>query len=291
MPAVITHHLLAQRVLEEIKAKGLQQNLDGDAFFWGAQGPDFFFFHRVLPWWKGESLSEYGGRLHKAKPSEIIAALREYASGGGGLAQSYMCGFFCHYSLDRTAHPFIHDSERKLLKLHPEQSLTVFHNEIEATLDVIMLRYERNDLPIDFDLRTALPANSGVQNMVASMYDYLLGQMFGVSVGRPQVFQATEDARRALGHLNDRTTLKRRFVRGMEDIAKKPHILSCLLRPAEDGKWDYANAMHNTWEKDGELHEESFFELFDAAADGAMKMIEDYFSGKSPLEITQDIPF
>ena len=78
MPAAITHYLLAERVMEEIKKKDLQQNLDGDAFFWGAQGPDFLFFHRALPWWKGESLREYGSRIHRAKPSETISILKEY---------------------------------------------------------------------------------------------------------------------------------------------------------------------------------------------------------------------
>ncbi len=292
MPALMTHYLLAERVMEEIRKKGLQQNLDGDAFYWGAQGPDFFFFHRALPWWRGGSLSEYGSRLHKALPSQTIAALKEYATSGGGLSQSYMCGFFCHYSLDRTAHPFILASAQKLLELHPHQSLTVFHNEIESQLDVIMLRYERNELPVDFDLRTALPENSGVQSMVASMYDFVLGQMFGVSVGRPAVFQTTEDARRALRYLNDRTTMKRRVLRKIENMTGKPHTASCLLRPAvETGNWDYANTLHNSWEHKGQTHRETFFDLFEMAVADAMKMIEGYFAGENPLEITQDIPF
>lgn len=292
MPAAITHYLLAERVMEEIKKKDLQQNLDGDAFFWGAQGPDFLFFHRALPWWKGESLREYGSRIHRAKPSETISILKEYMVSGGGLAQSYMCGFLCHYSLDRTAHPFVNDSAAKLLERHPEQSLFVFHNEIESALDVIMLRYERNEIPFDFDLRNTLPENSGVQNMIASMYDFLLGRMFGVSVGRSCLQQATEDARHAMRYLNDRTALKRQFLRRFEDKAKKPWILSSLLRPmCEEDGWDYANTLYNVWEKDGVPHSESFFDLFESAVAQAMDMIEEYFSGKSPEEITQDIPF
>ncbi len=55
MPAVISHYLLAERVYKKISSEvgGLDRNL----FLWGANDPDIFFTHRLMPWQKQRSLS------------------------------------------------------------------------------------------------------------------------------------------------------------------------------------------------------------------------------------------
>ena len=63
MPACLTHSLFSQNVREALPNKA---SLDLCAYAWGAQGPDFFFCHRYLPFWKGKSIAEYADRLHRA---------------------------------------------------------------------------------------------------------------------------------------------------------------------------------------------------------------------------------
>ena len=53
MPAAITHYLHAKRVLEAMQKRESSFQMVGDAFYWGAQGPDFLFCSRFLPWQKG----------------------------------------------------------------------------------------------------------------------------------------------------------------------------------------------------------------------------------------------
>lgn len=48
MPASVTHYLFAERVLNKLKQTGAAVT-DRDAALIGAQGPDVFFFHRVMP--------------------------------------------------------------------------------------------------------------------------------------------------------------------------------------------------------------------------------------------------
>ena len=105
MPACLTHYCFAQRVREDREEKA---SLDLCAYTWGAQGPDFFFCHRFLPVWKGDSLREYGDRLHRATPSKVLGALRDFLKEHPDpVYRSYIEGFVCHYSLDCTAHPYI----------------------------------------------------------------------------------------------------------------------------------------------------------------------------------------
>ena len=75
MPACLTHYYFAQNVRENLPDAS---SLDACAYAWGAQGPDFFFCHRFLPFWRGRSLQEYGGRLHDETPSKVLGAMREF---------------------------------------------------------------------------------------------------------------------------------------------------------------------------------------------------------------------
>ena len=63
MPAMITHYLFAKRVLSRLKKQGVE-TADYPMAMIGAQGPDVFFFHRVLPWEFGKSYAHEGSRLH-----------------------------------------------------------------------------------------------------------------------------------------------------------------------------------------------------------------------------------
>ena len=48
MPAVLSHYLLGERVYNKLSAE--IDGLDRNTFLWGANGPDIFFAHRVMPW-------------------------------------------------------------------------------------------------------------------------------------------------------------------------------------------------------------------------------------------------
>ena len=145
MPAAITHYYHALRVLELWK----QDSVNHNALLWGAQGPDFLFYHRVLPWQKGESLSVYGERLHQEEVVQTLSILRGYAeSHPSEIVKSYIAGFLCHYAADRTCHPFVRAHARELLQVQPEQDEQIAHHELESALDVILLRYEAGaDVP------------------------------------------------------------------------------------------------------------------------------------------------
>ena len=290
MPAAITHYYHSQRVLEEIKP--LFPQCQEDAFTWGAQGPDFFFCHRFLPWQRGEKLDMYAESLHDTPPSQTLSVMRDYywSSGKDPVSLSYIYGFLCHYALDRLAHPFVEYGAARLLELHPDQTGEVFHNQIESALDVIILRYERGELPTDFNLKRTLPKNLPVQQKIAALYSDILERLYGKKIPQSLVLQATKDGRQIFGLLNDRTSLKKNLVEKFEKVRK----ISCHIRPMSEGDEDYANLLHSEWHwpmDSKEIHDESFFDLFEAAVPQAVHLILNYLDSENLRELTQDIPF
>ena len=157
MPACLTHSCFAQVVKDQ---KGDAFAIDPCAYAWGAQGPDFFFCHRFLPFQKGESLQAYGNRLHEELPSKVLGALRDFLrKHSGKVYRSYVEGFVFHYALDSTAHPYINWKARELVRRFPWETPDTLHGEIEAALDAIVLRYETGKLPSEVRLKDMFPKN------------------------------------------------------------------------------------------------------------------------------------
>ena len=49
MPACITHHIFAKDTLQKLDSLDINpKDIDENAYFWGAQGPDFFFCHKYF---------------------------------------------------------------------------------------------------------------------------------------------------------------------------------------------------------------------------------------------------
>lgn len=294
MPAVITHYLHAERVLDRLEDEKPKKKYDRDAFLWGAQGPDVFFCHRIFPWQRGGSLQKYGGRLHKEAPSKILEAMRAYlkSTSQKKLVSSYISGFLCHYSLDRTSHPFVRFESEELYRLHPEQSVQIFHHEVESALDVIMMRREKSELASEFDLKNGFPKNSGVQDAIAGLYVYLLEELYGKKYSKEQLIQVTGDARKGFGLLNDKTGLKKQLLERIERHGKRGNILSCHFRGLlEDGEYDYANIDLNIWFDGDEERSEDYFAVFDRAVEDAVRLVTGFHRGDTLSVLTEDRPF
>lgn len=294
MPAAISHYLLARKVLDDPSfdsGKSFSEN----AFLWGAQGPDFFYTHRFFPWQKGKSLKEIGERLHQTRPSLIFDFAQEYENSaqGNDTSLSYVLGFLCHYAFDSVAHPFVNYGAEMLHELIKPSTVETCHNEVEANLDVILLRYERAELPTDFGLKRAVPKDDLVKQEMAAFYQQLAARLYGVQISREFIAQAADDCRTAFGWMTDRTTLKKKILLRVEK-GKLP-VLSCHVRSmTEETDFDYSNVLHREWAwpvDTGELRTESYFDLYAQAAEFAKALIAGFLSGVSMAALTEDRPF
>ena len=136
MPAYSTHCIFAKEMMPFLR-QNADFEINENAVLVGTQGPDIFFFHRIFPWMKGKSFRKIGSLLHRARPSDILDAMREYCSFSQNecIAKSYIYGFILHYALDRKCHPFVYSYQEKMIKNNPATNPHTAHNIIEHSMD------------------------------------------------------------------------------------------------------------------------------------------------------------
>ena len=295
MPAALSHYLHAVKVFESLQGRCGALSQEKDAFLWGAQGPDFMFAHRFFPWQKGESLAEYGVRLHRDSSVRTLEFMRDCTKNAADnpVLLSYVLGFLCHYALDSSAHPFVNYGAGLLHEQIKPSSLETCHHTIEAALDVILLRYERGELPTAVGLKTTVPKNERVRTAMVGLYQALLEHLYSkLDCGR-LLEQAIDDCRTAFGLMTDRTTLKRQLAEYIEKKRKIPPVISCHVRPISEGdEFDYANILHAQWQDTAnEVRTESFLELYEQAAVYAEALIHGFLDGDDIRSLTKDAPF
>ena len=276
MPAAMVHALHGERIWKwlETEITVIKGPLVKDAFEWGKQGPDFLFCHRFFPWQKGETLEEFGGRLHAEPPENTLNVLKRiWQERTQPAVHSYILGFLCHYSLDCTCHPYIEFLSQKLLKEEPGQTEDIFHNEIESALDGIVLRWETGKLPGEFRLESCFPKNEEAEAAIVEIYETLFEELFHVSHKEKVLEQAEKDARLTFRILNDSTGLKKQVTERLEKGKKR--TISCHLRGiTEKGETDYANIAKGQWlDRQGSPHTDDFFQLFETAVEAAQELI------------------
>lgn len=295
MPAMISHYFLALKALDRYRAKG-GAPVDRDAFLWGAQGPDFLFFQIPFPWRKTRNLNTLGRRMHREDPSRLLTAFRAYSirRKSDDLTRSYLLGFLCHYSMDRTIHPFIYAQIASLRKQYPKSPDTFLHCQIESALDVIVLRYEKAELPTEFNLKKAIPKNRDVQEAIARIYAELFYKLYGSRVQAGAVLQAERDCRFVVGLQNDRTGLKKQFFQRLEKRHDK-YLCSCFFRGVvEEEGFDYANILSSPWSwpvDSVRKRSESFFDLYKRSAEESARFMLQIYQTDDMSSLSGKIPF
>lgn len=264
-----------------------------DAFLWGAQGPDFLYYHRLLePWSK--NIREIGGRLHHEKPSRLLSAMRDYQRNKGNqITEYYLFGFLCHYSLDRTAHPFVYWDVKSLRGLYPGRGDSFLHNQVESVLDSILLRSFTGKLATDFDLKQTAPDHPETMSEIARLYSAVLERLYGIHGLQKALFQSMSDCRKICGLLNDRWMVKKPLAEALERLTHHYLFSSTIRGISEPDEFDYANVLHSEWrwpESQSISRKESFFDLFEAAVNESVYFMNE-FETANLSDLTQDIPF
>lgn len=297
MPAVVSHYVMSEKIMDDIHEYYPSFRLNRTAFIWGGNGPDFLFCHRILPWQRGKSYNKVGTLIHKMPAEKVLGYLVSYAKHiESDIAMSYALGFISHYAFDSTAHPYIICRANELS--NPEQNIHVStcHNDIEANLDVLLYENLYKKPLTSISLKTLSPLDSNVMNVVADMLHGLLVMYSLPVMSKKEIITAQHDWHTGLVLLNDKTHLKKRVIMFGEKTVKLPPVLSSLVRPAKNKiTYDYANVRHHEWyspfDNDNEAHTEDFYELFDIAYARSIDLISTAMRGESLLESVHGIPF
>ena len=294
MPAIISHYLLAARVLKSLEKDYNIIVPNHPAFILGSSGPDIFFGHRVMPWEKGKSLAKVSHIMHASDASDMLNIMAEYArQNNDDVALSYVYGFATHYAFDSSAHPYIVGRSdawamgRKadigiFSRVHPKvsdgvQLSSIYHNLLESELDSVYLMKERR-IPIRFFrmMQTVPVSDEIVGSCALALCAYIGASGIYTKPDRKEVIRAFYDWKRCVWLMGDRLTLKKALIRRAERILGLPPALSVFFRSCEiDYDRDCANISHKDWYSpaDGQMHNETFFDLADRAYDQSVRLI------------------
>ncbi len=286
MPAFSTHYAFACR------CAGLVQSHcgflpDKNALMVGTQGPDIFFFHRILPvLMPGHSLRKTGSALHRAKPGDIFDAAAQHIrkSKEKEISLSYFYGFILHYALDRCCHPYVYAKQRELETVYPRLHPFTLHNEVELALDAYVLsKVLHEKAPADFQPALTFFTNARMLNAVETCIQAILKNACGYMLPKGAAVQAIADTRTAQRMLHDKSGCKRTLAVQAEK-ALLPLTgglkLSVMIRPAtaQSGA-AYANEQHVCWRSPWQPdvpRRESFLDLFYAAQTDAAELLDGF---------------
>lgn len=130
MPSTYAHYRFGQDVLEALPGKYREVLLrEEDLFNIGLHGPDILFYYKPFT---HHRIHGEGGRMHRLTGRQYFSeAGKIFLERGPRTADyAYLCGFLCHFALDRACHGYIND-----LAARGEVS----HAEIESEFDRILL--------------------------------------------------------------------------------------------------------------------------------------------------------
>ncbi|MGN0521444.1 MAG: zinc dependent phospholipase C family protein [Eubacterium sp.] len=299
MPAFSTHYIFAKEMMPFLKEIS-DFELNEDSVYFATQGPDIFFFHRVFPWMPGKSLRKAGSLLHRAKPAEIIDAMREYEkiSENPDLAKSYIYGFILHYALDRKCHPFVYSLQNKIVEKSPVTNPHTAHNTIELAMDSLLLHNRLGfDNPLLFNMGKTVSSDKNVIAETARLYEFIFPLVLNKNIGKAQIETALKDTKSVQNTLFDDKRIKRAIITPIEIIISpftNNFKFTAMFKPKDLEKAKkYGNINNCEWISpySNEIHNESFEQLFDLAKNEASAMISNYSKGDTGINITNNISF
>ena len=288
MPAIITHHQFGREMLALPATSFIHTKEEANAFLLGNQGPDPLFFCVLSP-----ALVRFrtlGSLMHDKKPSDLLAALLQTIQNAPTNTQTvvraFVAGFFCHYLLDRAAHPFIYSQQFAICDagiegLSRDDGHEV-HAVIESELDEMILYTHANQTIATFvPYKEILKANeqtlAAISHAICSAfwetYERLTpAQLFSKSVHNYRLVEratySPQGAKRKAYGTVERRFRKHSFAQAFShrDIA------------LEESAFD--NHEHHAWENPftGDINTTSFEDIFANTLSEANSVLAKVFS-------------
>ncbi|MDR1082687.1 MAG: hypothetical protein LBL27_02320 [Coriobacteriales bacterium] len=307
MPALLTHNYFGEDVLE--RCPWLDSTFDTpelrEVFLLGNQGPDPFFYtllsrHIVKN-------KKFGSLMHREKVAETIEAFRRLANScpdySGCVLRAYLLGFICHFTLDSIMHPFVYAQQYALCDagargLDRRDGSTV-HGQIEATLDMMLLRRRRGRGIREYDYtRDVLKVDEDALLLLDAAYEALAHEVYAIDLPAGSFSRGVHDMRLTIRLLYSPRGIKRWLIGRVERLFRR-HSFAQAMSPRNDVgvSCDFDNREQNVWKHpfvedftDG-LSWASFDELYAEALDAAPNNITALLDKKPALTITNTLNF
>ena len=245
MPAATTHVEFARDVFNEMDPELQKSITDKQMYFLGSQGPDFFFFSRMmmLP----GSLHRYGVLMHHKNVEEAIQFIDRYSADSPAL-RSYFLGFLTHYALDSTTHPLVNAFAKKE---HEELGTneTEAHFRQEGEIDVYILKQHGRSFK-EYNVYSDLHINEEDAHLLADMYHQLFLHVYDLDIPESRIYETAWQIHWITKALFP-SKLKYNLVKKAEQLTKKPKLISGMMLYDKNTDSKVLNLDHEVWSVPG----------------------------------------
>ncbi|MCX7772370.1 MAG: zinc dependent phospholipase C family protein, partial [Clostridia bacterium] len=239
-----------------------------------------------------------GDTLHRKKTGAFLlngfSRLKNvsYDEGWMDLAV-YLCGFICHFTLDRMIHPYVYWASDQWIWAVDGTPRKVTHQQVEISLDVLYWR-EAKGTPA-YKVRTRKLVDIGAEwpESVALFLESSFKALYGIEADENELNKVLKDFYRGHDLLFDPKGWKKALVNGLDSLTgggirppKPPYPV------VYDSEIDWANRKNRMWESpfdDTEVYEISMDKLLAEAADTAAIHINTIFSRLFKSEGIEDL--
>ncbi len=274
----VSKRIESRRIMEGVKKKRSLYNL-------GAQGPDPLFFYDKFR--KKGPLQGLGSVMHRQYTGEFLKRgfnrLKNvsYDEDWLGLAV-YLCGFICHFTLDRMLHPYVYWATDHWIWKFDGTMEQVTHQQVEMTLDIIYWKERTRAGAYRVNTRKLIDIGTEWPKSVSSFLMDAFENVYGIEASPKELNRILSSFYRGHDLLYDPKGWKKALLNWVENLtgggikaAKKPYPVDC------DTKIDWANRKKRSWidpfEKSGTL-DESVDEIIKDAENAAASHINTLFS-------------
>ena len=294
MPDLITHYLFGQEALKQLpkqkQIEAYRANYD-----LGCNGPDYFFYYRLLPWQKDKEknlVHQYGNLLHNHSIQDYFTYMFTYLKNhqeDQGL-YAYMVGYLMHYFLDRHAHPYIFYFSGVQDENQEHRIYKYYHKRFEVAVDERMLEQREHTNIKAFHPASIIRPQEMTMDSIYDFVSVVLKDVYQQTLTRQQFETCIYDFKRDLQLLYSKGKTKKKLMLWIEKTFHLDPLVSTAMYSIEVETIDYLNKEHRPWSDPcfkEKISNESFIDLYEKALKECVKFIcrlDHYLEGEETLE-------
>ena len=301
MPSIYVHNYFARDLNNKLKKEKVKQ-INNDRFIKiFAQGFDNLFYYNFLSIKPGNKYRKLGHYAHVHNVwdyyKNILVYMKEnklYDDENLG----YLYGFLSHYTLDSTAHPYVHYISGRFSKKdfkHTKQYLGN-HAINEIMLDAIYYYKEHDENYCRYKLYKDIIPITKFSDSLINNINNTFKKTFNVDNIGVIYNKSYNQSRYIYKYLmKDRFGIKKFFYKIFDALVPHKNFKAySYSHHITKINYNVLNKNHNTWlhPVTGDKHNESFEDLYNIAMDKTIERIKicnDYFNDKCSLDDVQKI--
>jgi hypothetical protein len=289
MADFLTHILVADQVLKRIESRRVSESIikNQSLYYLGAQGPDPLFYYNCFPSILKGNMYNLGRRMHRQSTGAFLeygfSKLQDISyDRHWALLAVYLCGFICHFNLDRMLHPYVYWVVRHWIWGVDGTPKKVSHQQVEMNLDVLYWQEVKGVPAYKTRTRKLIDIGSKWPDSIALFLMEAFSKFYGINKSEKEINKILKDFYRGNDLLFDPVGWKKALINWLENLTgggikspKYPYSMEY------DKTIDWANRKKRTWFNpftEGETSNASVDEILEDAVHTAGQHINIIFS-------------